>query len=365
MKTLCMIVLILGVSACQTGIVPIAKRDMYEKEGKSSHLGHRRPVEEKSEPATQVFVKRESLAIVPEETQNHTGSLFSLKNPDHLLFVDPPRGALGDSLDIAVRVNRTDRQPNANNQTPPAAGNPPQPVGNTPRDAKAVQDELIAALPKLEPGLPDAKVPASIKMKVVRKLENGDVIVEASRASQNDWEAHSVRALGRIPRDKLQGRQELTTNDLADVQWSENHNGEFTERESSLWEDEYTMRWAGFDEARSKMALDLDNKRKDLEKVKERLQDRINNLGKERGQIAQERERVSRLRQEAEQKLNEMNKKIEEQNSLLEQQKETIKKQEEIIGGGAAAAPVGNTRGNGARPNSAQASEANRNATAN
>lgn len=329
MKNLCIIVLLLGTTACQTGVVPISQRNLYEKEGKSAHLGHRRPVEEGTNSSPEVYIKRQNTEIVPQETKNYAGSLFALNSPDNLLFVDPPRGAVGDFLDIAVRVNRKDKPAAATPQEPNPA--PADPAAKPADNSKAIQDELISALPKLEPDVADPKVPTSIKMRVVRKLENGDVIVEAHRASQNEWEANAIRAQGRIPREKVSGNGEISTADLEDVIWYQSDNGTVTERESSVWEDEYTMRWAGFNEAKSKMALDLETKRKEMEKVKDRLKERIVNVGKERNKIAQEKEKVSLFRKDAEDKLNDLTQKMNEQEGMIAQQKEVIQKQEKII----------------------------------
>jgi hypothetical protein len=308
--------------ACQTGVFPISQREyLSEKEGKSPHLGHRRPVEEKSESSPEIYVKRESLAVVPKETQNFTGSLLSLKRAENSLFMEPPRGAVGETLDVLIKVNRSEG----------AATTTPAPSAAPGNAGKGPQDELIAALPKLEPEDKTPKVPSVIKMRVLRKLENGDVIVEATRASTNEWDANSIRAVSRIPRQRLASNQPLTTLDLVDVDWYEQQGANSIERESSGWEDEYSLRWAGFEEARSKTAIELENKRKDLQKVKDRLQDRIVNMSKERGQIAQERERVRKLREEAEQKLGELNKKVSEQDGLIEQQKDTILKQQALL----------------------------------
>ncbi len=324
MKKTCMMALALFVNACQTGFVPISQRNMYEKEGKSANLGHRRPIEDRTGTSPDIYIKRQNIEIVPQETKNYTGSLLALKNPDTYLFIDAPRGELGDFLDIAVQVNRKDKAPT------PAPGAPADPANAA--KGKSVQDDLIAALPKLEPGLADPKTPSSIKMKVVRKLENGDLIVEASRASQNEWEANSQRATARIPYSKVPGRGEISTADLADVHWWESVNGALTERESNTWEDEYSLRWAGFDEARSKIALDLETKRKDLEKVRDRLKDKIVNVGKERNKLAVEKDRVDSLRREAEEKLNELAQKNAQLDAQIEQQKDVIRKQELLIG---------------------------------
>jgi len=328
MKKTCMMAVTLLLNACQTGAVPISQRNMYEKEGKSSNLGHRRPIEDRAATASEVYVKRQNIDIVPQETKNYTGSLLALKNPDTYLFVEAPRGDLGDFLDVAILVNRKDKP-----ATPAAAPAPAAAPGDpaTAAKGKTIQDELIAALPKLEPGTAEAKAPSSIKMKVVRKLENGDVIVEAARASQNEWEANSQRATARLPYQKLSGQGVISTADLEDVHWTESVNGQITERESNTWEDEYSLRWSGFDEAKSKIALDLEVKRKDLEKVKERLKDRIVNVGKERNKLAVERDKVDSLRREAEDKLNELTQKNSQQDAQIEQQKDIIKRQEQLI----------------------------------
>ena len=323
MKKFSLIVMSFILNGCQTGFVPISQRNMYEKEGKSANLGHRRPIEERATAGSEVYLKRQNIEIVPQEGKNYSGSLLALENPDTFLFTNAPRGKLGDFVDVFVQVNRKEKP--ATPATAPTASTDPAAKG------KAVQDELIAALPKLEPGTAEAKMPGLIKMKVVRKLDNGDVIVEAARASQNEWEANSQRATARIPYSKVSNPGDITTADLADVHWSESVNGSMTERESNTWEDEYSMRWAGFDEARSKVALDLENKRKDLEKVKDRLKDKIVNVGRERNKLAAEKDKVDVLRREAEDKLNELSQKNTQQDALIEQQKDIIKKQEQII----------------------------------
>lgn len=321
-----LVALALTATSCQHGFVPISQRTMFEKEGKNSALGHRRPLDEANRKGTEVYLKRETIEVVPTETKNYTGSLLQEKSPNTFLFANPVRGDLGDFLDVYVMVNRRERAPGAATEVLASA---------TPEDAKVkakqIQDELISALPSLEPGVADAKMPSAIKMKVVKKLQNGDLIVEAARASQNEWEANSQRATARIPYSKVQGEGEITTMDLADVNWTESVNGQVTERESHTWEDEYSMRWAGFDEARSKVAIDLEGKRKDLEKVKDRLKDKIVNVGQERNKLAAEKTKVDGLRREAEVKLNELSSKSIEQESQIEQQKEIIRKQEKII----------------------------------
>jgi hypothetical protein len=321
------IVAILFLIGCQHGFVPISQRTMFEKEGKSAALGHRRPIEEQSNRGSEVYLKKETIDIVPTETKNYTGSLLREKSPNAYLFTEPPRGEVGEFLDVFVVVNRKDKA-----SPPPAAGANASgsPMPGTAKSDK-LQDELIAALPKLEPAASDAKMPSLVKMKVIKKLENGDILVEAARASQNEWEAHSQRATARIPYRKVQGEGEITTMDLADVHWQESVNGQITERESNTWEDEYSMRWAGFNEARSKIAIDLENKRKDLEKVKDRLRDKIVNVGRERNRLSAEKTKVDSLRKEAEDKLNELSAKNAQQESQIEQQKEVIRKQEKII----------------------------------
>lgn len=311
-----------ALTACQHGFKPIAQRSMYEKEGKNAALGHRRPIEE-AKKGQEIYLKKDTIDIVPAESKNYTGSLLAEKSPNTYLFTTAPRGDVGDFLDVYVMVNRKEKAP-----APAAPGADPQSAADK---SKQIQDELIAALPSLEPGIAENKMPSSIKMKVMKKLPNGDIMVEAARASQNEWEANSLRAVGRIPFSKVQGEGEITTMDIADVHWTESLNGQLTERESLTWEDEYSMRWAGFDEARSKVAIDLENKRKDLEKVKDRLKDRIVNVGRERNKLSAEKNKVDALRKEAEDKLNEMDAKAKAQEQQIEQQKEVIKKQEKII----------------------------------
>ena len=313
------------VCSCQTGMVPISQRELYEKEGKYPSFSSRRPVEDKSEPGPEVYVKKESNTIISKEAPNYSGSLFSLKNPQGFLYSPRPRGQLGDFLEIQVASNRKESAaPNAAQ----AAGSTPQ---NPAQKGAASPDDLLASIPNLEPSDAKAKVPNFIKMQVVREFENGDVLLEGERASTNDQESHVIKFQARLPGARKIANEPVRTSDLEDVSWTESLAGKITQRDSSLWEDEYTLRLAGFDEARSKPALDLENKRKDLEKVKGRLQEKIASFNKERDQVLKEREKSNKTKVDSEQKVNVLNKALEEKDALIEQQKEAIKKQEELI----------------------------------
>jgi chromosome segregation ATPase len=191
----------------------------------------------------------------------------------------------------------------------------------------------LEALPTFAPSSEKAKPITKIRFKVLKKLPNGDALVETYRTSKNKYESNQIRAKARIPSEKIQSNDLITTADLQDVEFFQFENSQSTERESIGWEDEYTLRFSGFNEAKSKAALELERKRKELMDLRDRLQQRIGNVSKERTKVAADRMKINEFKENTSSRINSLNEKIKELENTIGEQKEIIKKQEEVING--------------------------------
>ena len=268
-----------------------------------------------SRRAPEIYVKKKNLRIKEKVRQPVGGSLYLMDDPRNRLFVDVHRGMPGTWLNVAIVSNRLN--PKKSDQKVDGEGK-----------AKQGQDDLektlIAALPNLDGAESNPVILKTMKMRVTHKLENGDVMAIFQRDSTNGMESNSISVSARIPYHALMADRPLTTADLEYVDYAESKDGEFIERKSDAWEDEYTLRLSGFSEAKSRIALELEDKRKRLLDVREQMEQRLKNIGNQRREIG--RERV-RLRDERE-RLEETQKKLEGQ---IEAKEREIDKQKKVI----------------------------------
>ncbi len=317
MKFRIVVLIALAISSCQTRIVPVSKRHYISKPVGVKIMKKGRDIADEEQKSPNIYIKRKKLKIDPVVEINSTGSLMFLNNPENYLFTPMPKGKIGDTLVILTRVNKSEEQ------KPPVEGE---------QKPEELQDELLAALPKLAPKESEKIVPlTSIKFKIDRRLPNGDVIISSFRASSNEGESNTIRIQARLSRSDLMNKKEITTDDLLDVEWYERQDGEVFERQSLSWQDEYTMRLSGFNEARSQYAEQLVNKEKDLVRVREKLRDRINTLGRERQAVAKARQDVDKRNKAMSQIVDGLRTKINEQEDVINEQKSIIKKQSELL----------------------------------
>ena len=138
------------------------------------------------------------------------------------------------------------------------------------------------------------------------------------RRSVSGDQAHEIRFIARIPFSSISSGEPLSTNDLTAIEWVESSDGVVTERKSVGWEDEYSMRISGFDEIRSKSAMALEEKRKQLLDVRNRLDSRLKTFSDERNQLAKQREDLMNKDKEKDTKLAELQGTVEQQKDEIE-----------------------------------------------
>lgn len=317
-------VLILFFMACAPQVQRVSGRnpDLFEKQ--SDHF-EGRSRGDRGQPAPEMFVRQKNIAIKDTDKPNESGSLFNPDDERNYLFTNKGPLNVGRFLKINIVSNhgdkKKDKKPEAKEAKKKDDG------GKT----DEVEKELLAGLPDLTPGKKDPpSLQSSFKMQIVHRFDNGDVLARMVRRSNNGdtgegaSEGAEIMAEARIPYDRLASGDELTTDDLLDVKFRESKEGELAERTSSGWEDEYSLRLSGFNEARSKIAMDLKDQQQKLEEGTKKVQEKIQAFGAERRQLAKDREDLAKKKVENEAKVKDMQTKVEEQQSTIEDQQKQI-----------------------------------------
>lgn len=246
-----------------------------------------------------VFVREHRTVIsdVPRDP-DATGSLFSLDDSRSNLIVHNPLRA-GMLLEIKVS---TSRLPAVGDQTKSQKGS------SKSGDVGAGPEGLTAALPKLEPAVAGAGPLKSFKMRLDSILPNGDGIVSVTRRSSRTGDFHEIYAKARIPAEQMIPGAELSTSDLFDVAWMDFDGMQTTERHSTAWEDEYSLRLSGFEELRSKEALAVEEGRRQVQIEKDKVSEEARRIADERGRSAKQRDELQQKLREAEAKIAELQK---------------------------------------------------------
>ena len=321
------ILLALQVSACQTRFRPISSRDIggIRKAGTPITKKNSRPIGENAQTDPEVFLRNKRVIIEKKPHRNQTGSLFNLSDERNYLFGFQGPQNIGKYLNVKVSSNSIAKNGAATGEE-----------GNKKASEKglgAAEAAILEGLPNLAPAEEGAKLISQLKMRVAQVYENGDVLGVVKRTSIRGGQGHEIVARARIPQKILGEGQTITTNDLHDVHWLESTKGELIERYSHSWEDEFTARISGFEEAKSKQAVDLDKKREKLQEAKSKVEQQLVSIGKERQTVAKERDEAKKMKVESAQKvetleseLKEKADKIEEQQKELESLKNQIEK---------------------------------------
>lgn len=310
---------VLGSVACQSGVVPYSQRQLggIPKMGTDKTVGTHRGIKSDKKRHTDFYIKDEEVKIVPREERNTTGSLFKIDDSRNYFFASRAPVQVGDHVEILTNTNLLPPPPETGNNTnQQSEGNP-----NFSEIEQAIKD----ALPDLTPADDSqAKIVKRFKMKAEHQYPNGDVLVSYRRGSLGENFANEIHATARIPYEKLISGKPLQSTDLGDVHWRESKDGDFNERYSSSWEDEYTARLSGFDEAKSKVAMELDAKRTQLEEARGRLENQLEAMGNERSKIAQEREDLGKKQREQADTMKELEDTVQDQKDTIESQKAQI-----------------------------------------
>jgi len=308
--------------SCQTSFVPASTRDVAGISKAGQLQGPSRDPLGKDRP--ELYIKRQDIQIEPKEVENTTGSLFRPDDQRNFLYLSHLPFAVGQFLTVQVVPGRGAEEPDKTAK--PDAKTKPGDTDASSGDATV--KELLAALPQLDPGAEGGpKLMTKLKMKIAHVYENGDALAVLNRTSQRETQASEIDIRARIPYMSMVAGKDISTNDLVDVHWHESVGGEVTERYSSAWEDEYSLRLSGFNEAKSKYALDLESKRAQMDGVKDRLKNQLISIGKERQTLAKERQRLLDEKAQNDARVTNLEQEMEKQKSIIDEQKEQLDEQ--------------------------------------
>lgn len=314
--------------SCMTGTPHyISQRDPAPAPVSIQEISATEPKEEKP---LDLFVRQKDVKIRRKAPSNETGSLTDLNDPRAYLFGFERPVEVGMFVDVKIASNRSDGQAagaeSGATEKPadPNAANP----GAAGQDSKDVAAEaLLKALPSLDPAPQNKPILLkSIKMQVLERFENGDVLVMHRRRSIREGQGADVTVTSRLPAEALARLDNISTSDLADVDWRESFNGEVAERKSANWEDEYSLRLSGFDETKSKDALSIDEKREQLKSARDKLESEMKGFVGERSRMSAERSKLLGDKAKDDVKITE----LEKRNSELEKKLEEMKPKEPV-----------------------------------
>jgi hypothetical protein len=301
-------VFILG--SCASSRRTISERPLSD----ASASGEQVPVQirevDPSQKSSEYYIKNKELQVKSKRRKNSTGSLTSIEDARSYALPTTLPLTVGMTLPIKVTSNRDESAPQG---AAGAAGGAP--AGGS---SNKLDETLIKALPNLEQA--EKGKPVIVKnfnVQVIDIKENGDAVVAYHRRSLRGDQAADLLINAVIPYDALLDRDSISTDRLQSVAIRESQDGELTERVSSNWEDEYTLRISGFDEANSKSALALEDKRKQLQEAKEKVVAQVKSLGSERNTMANERQKLLDEKKASDDKIAAMEEKIKNQESEL------------------------------------------------
>jgi hypothetical protein len=239
-----------------------------------------------AEDPQDLFVRQKELRIRRKAPINETGSLTDLNDPRAYLFGFERPIEIGQFIDVKVASNRADTAAKGDSSAAAdgAAADEKSPTKGVDESA------LLKALPSLEPaGKNKPVLVKNIKMQILERFDNGDVLVMHKRRSIREGQGAEIAVTARLNAETLSRPDQVSTADLADIDWRESTDGELVERKSANWEDEYSLRLSGFDETKSKDAIGLDEKREMLKSARNKLENEMKGFSQERAKMAKER----------------------------------------------------------------------------
>lgn len=242
--------------------------------------------------------KKQPLPVIisKKDGARDTGSLMDLSSDRNIVYPDITPVAVGDTITLAVTSPRSPK---------PANGGPAKPAGDL-------------DLPDLGPATAEAKPIETLVMKVRQRLPNGNFIVQYQSESVSSRDETYTYVTAILDGRKRFKRGTLSTDDLSEINFRQKDGPkEDYELSSTGWLDEYTLRLSGFNQANSRQALELEEKRKRLAQIRNNLKNRIRSFKKEREKVILSREKFR-------QKLSDQQQQSEEQKTKLVQSEERI-----------------------------------------
>jgi hypothetical protein len=303
-------------TSCQTGLM-----NMSSSEENSLPVASR-PIGKTDNNQGKLYLKEERVAIAPDPSEE-SGSLFRHDDKSSYLYSSANRGVAGEFIDVHIAWNSDASPEKVTDAKSKDAAEPAKEGEDKVGDA---EQKILSSLPKLDQ--PDAKklISKTVKMQVLGRRLNGDLDVGVMRTTQTEAETHTISVRAILPREKAVSGENVTTNDLVAIEWNENAAGESIVRNSTAWLDEYSLRFSGLSEARSREALALEEKRNQMLGSRKQLENELKALGKQRNDLAAARTETEKNRQESGSAVEALTKEVEDAKNTIAQQREELDK---------------------------------------
>lgn len=288
--------------SCRTGMTKLSSRPLIQIE-KNEAAPSNTSREIVADPKrSDFYVKERSLKIVPSSERSESGSLFNPDYQGNYLFATQKKLEVGDYLQVAVKQRQ---KVDAKSIDGAQVDSPSTSIGNgggeLAENAAGVQstrqkleEELLKELPDLTPTAADRPAMLTeLAMEVTSRLANGDLMIQSRRNSISPYESHEIKVTARLPYSATSSGEPITTNDLVDVSLVDIRRGEVISRSATGWEDEYSLRLSGFDESKSIVARELQERQKKLTAARIKLEKRIRSFAAEKADVLKLRENLS------------------------------------------------------------------------
>ncbi len=301
--------------------------------GTRSVIGQRAPEQPLYQEQKKVIIKK-----IPKE--QHYGSLWRVADARNMLFMDPQRVHLGQTLLIHLpKAEKISPLSDANTGTSKDAKKD-KPAATKPKDDKnqdkassqviAEIEESQKTIMELQDRLKNLETIANqvyntpyIKAKVIEVDPTGDVKVQFRRYSKTPMEEKYLIITANLPRDLIKPKQELSTSDLREISIYQNVNNEAKISSAVGWSDEFTEILNSFNGALTQREMILKERQRLLKDSKKEVLRRLRKLRKDY------------------QKMTDKQLKITEQTKELEKKQQAVAEQQQNLANGEPVNPAG------------------------
>ena len=190
-------------------------------------------------------------------------------------------------------------------------------------------DSLFEQFPELKPADPKARPISSLNMKILQQKPNGDLVLQYSRSSNGKNSKKSISLQATLDGTNLSIGDNPTTDDLSDIFMIQQEGEEKTERRSTQWENEYTMRVSGFSEIESEQAKSIERARESLRKSLANVNKNKVAMGRERNAISKERDENRKAAEQTKNDISALKDTIEGQKTRLKEVEDQLKEVQE------------------------------------
>lgn len=303
------IALFLLLQACASGILNFSKRDIggFPKPGPMQ--GQKRDIE--SDETEQKYVKRQTLKIESDPDYLTTGSLFGRRGNSSFLIEDVLPVKKGQYINVKLVSANESATKNATSPAQGGAADPNAPTPSAPKDDDL--KKIFDTLPTLDPGGQREGLLSSLEFEVQDISEDGWATVSFRKTSQNERDKKEIYVSARLSADDLKDLKSVNSRHLRDVKYFSVEPKNRFEKESQIWTDELTARVSGFTEVQSNYSQSLEEKKKEIQKIRKDVDNKLNLVSRERSLNAVNRDKLRADRQALDDKISTLEKTVQDQ----------------------------------------------------